>query len=59
MFLKEFDENIHPPSKLKDVVTMSTIGCIEVVSSLEMKASPTSLDNVVAALRSDIIVMFL
>ena len=59
MFLKEFDENIHPPSKLKDVVTTSTIGCIDAVSSLEMKVSPTSLDNVVAALRSDIIVMFL
>ena len=59
MFLKEFDENIHPPSKLKDVVTMSTNGCIDVVSSLEMKASPTSLDNVVAALRSEIIVTFL
>ena len=58
MFLKEFDENIHPPSKLKDVVTMSTIGCIDVASSLEMKASPTSLDNVVAPLRSEIIVTF-
>lgn len=58
MFLKEFDENIHPSSKLKDVTT-SNIGCIDVVSSLEMKVSPTSHDKVVAALRSDIVLTFL
>lgn len=48
------------PSRHKDIVTTSsqrrTIGCIDIVSSLEMKVLPTSVDNVVATLKSDIVV---
>ena len=32
-----------------------TIGCIEVFSSLEIKVSPTSDDNVVTTLESDVV----
>ena len=43
----------------KDVVkTLSQrrmIGCINVFSSLEMKVLPTSVDNVVAMLESDVV----
>lgn len=45
--------------KENDVVTTlsqrRTIGCINAVSSLEMKVSPTSVDYVVAMLRSDVL----
>ena len=46
-------------TKHKDAVTTlsqrRTIGCIDVVSSLLMKISPTSVDNIVAALKSHVV----
>ena len=46
-------------SKHKDMFTTlsrhCTIGCIDIFSSLETKVSPTSVDNVVATLRSDVV----
>ena len=45
------------PSKPKDVLTTFSqrckIGCIDVVSFLEMKVSPTSVDNVVSKLKTE------
>ena len=47
------------PSKHKGVVTAFsqrwTVGCIEVTSSLEMKISPTSADNVMPTLKTDFV----
>ena len=45
------------PANTKTLLQRRTIGCIDVVSSLKMKASPILVDNIVVNLRSDVVAM--
>ena len=46
----------HHPVNTKTLSQREKVGSIDVVSSLEIKVSPTSVDAVMSALKSDVVV---
>ena len=46
------------PANTNALLQHQTICCIEVVSLLEMKVSPTSIENAVATLKRDVVATF-